>query len=240
MSAESVAQEQMAENKRIAMEGGKLTARLIKEIRDGLNPSLAMNDIMNTSKNSLSLKISELEQRGLLSETEATAIRDKIKDLGSFMDLEDGCYKSAALDEVTERLNNFKNGDSKIDLMKNISDCVKAPASIRTNTKGSRDFEIIKANIHIKAQQHGTLLHKETLNRSVREMKRQATKAIQDGTRAAVTMAGKGAATAAIGTSTAGIGFVVQALKEVTTAAGRALEKTAGINKARDGMERTR
>ncbi len=261
MSAESVAQQQCQDTKAVAKDGAKLLTNVLKEIRLGLDPNKAMDDIMNASSDKLSLKISEMEKSGLLTDKEADAIRQEVRPLNSYKDLEDGCYKSASMDHITEKLENFKAGDSKEELMKGIKDSVKAPDSIRMQTKGSPDFEVLKANIHIKAEKNGTLLHKETLNISRRQMRQEMIKANKNGTRVAskaVKTAGKtagkaagkgaatvakGAATTALGASTCGIGFIVSAVKEIVTAAGRAFAKTTGLAKGTGinrNMERSR
>ena len=243
MSAENVANEQLNDTKRVAGQGAKLVAKIISETKKGLNPTQELQRFMNESGDKLNLKLSELQQSGLLDASDVSSIRDTIKPLSSFKDLEDGCYKCASMDEITEKLNVFQNtpGSSKEDLMKGIKNCSLAPDSIRMNTKGSPSLEVIKANVSVKANQHGTMLAKETLNKSRRQMKVEMAKAVKAGTRAGAAVgktAGKGAATAVLGTATGGISLVAQAFTEVFTATGRAVNKTIGM--AQEGMERVR
>lgn len=243
MSAENVASQQLNDSKQVTREvsrsGTRLLANIIIEYKKGRNPVEELKRIVGEKGDSLNLKLSDMEQSGLLSNSDVSSIRDMMKPLNSYKDLEDGCYKGAAMDHIKEVLDKFQPGDSKTDLMKTIKDCTLAPDSIRMNTKGTPSFEVLKANIHVKAQANGTLLQKEAKG-VAKMMEKQAANAIKAGTRSAVTIAGKGAASAVLGVATGGISAALQIVKELTTAVGRGFVKTIGVREPWDDFSRSR
>lgn len=237
MSMESIVQEQERQNQRVALKVAKkaeeLLKNIIKEIKNGLDPDLAMRDIYNASKSKLDAEIAHASDAGKLSEADIKTMREMMKPLNEYADLHDGCLKSASFDEITAGLKDYTASPPKISkdqFLRKIKDCVNAPEMLRTGREGSASLESIKKSVLKRANEHGTLLNKETLNISKKKMKRQLKKFAQQMKKAGATL-GKGAATAALGASTMGIGAVVQLVKELVTAAKRAIEKTAGVDK---------